>query len=295
MQLRLFPSPQKPIGHRLAALVALPDVGCETTTHGSIDLAATDDPLMAAELASGFVGKLPVWLDLDGDPATLARLNRAARRAIARADVVTVATRGLWEMVRETTLHVFLVPEPVPTPPAPPPGTTPLLRPAIGWYGIDDSHLRLDLLIEIALAARDHQIYFGGPAAAAVDKAAATDDLPNFHLLPEADATLWRRLSIAVFPFPVGKETETWLPTGLLAALASGTPVVSTPLLEPARLDAPIAFAVDGGGFAARVAEILADPEQTALRAKQGREFIAREHAPQAVAARLCRALASVN
>ena len=294
MQLRLFPTPDRPVGPRLKNLVSLPELGFDEVVQGAIDLAATDDPLVAKELVSGFVGKLPIWLDLDSDPAGPARLGRRAKKAIAAADVVTVATRGLWEIVREHRHRVFLVPDPIPPTPSPKPATMPLLRPALGYCGANSVHLQGDLLVEIAATKRDYQVYIGGPAADRPEFVAADATLPNFHRLPEADPSLWRRLSVAVFPFEVDKATETWLPHELLTALRAGAPIICTPLLEVGRTDLPVSFATSADGFIARAAELMADAEQCGARIKRGQAFIAEEHDPKQVAARLQKALAGV-
>jgi glycosyltransferase involved in cell wall biosynthesis len=267
----------------------------ESVPEGAVDLAVTDDPLTAGELAPGFAGRLPIWLDLDGDPDTLAVLKRRARRALGRADLVTVATRGLWELVREIHHNVVLIPEPIAAPARPAAGVEPLLRPAVGYLGRGGPWMRLELLSQVAATRRELQVYLAGECAAEPVVATAAARLPNLHRLAEAEASLWRRLSVAAFAYRTGRVTETWLPTALLAALAAGVPIVATPLLELGRLPTPALFATTAAGFAGQVDVWLADPETAAEKTAAGRAFIAAEHAPEVVAAALRDALATTG
>ncbi|MDP8222124.1 MAG: glycosyltransferase [Candidatus Lernaella stagnicola] len=279
----------------MARLTRLPGFEFHKTPQGAIDLAVTDDPAMVGELAAGFVGKLPLWLDLDGHPNTVLRMKSRHWRELSRATMITVATRGMWEAVREFHHDVYLVPDPVEETPPARVAELPLLRPAIGFAGEYNPWCNIDFLPEMAALRRDQQIYVAGEAGRQRRSREAAARLPNFHILAEAEAALWRRFSVAVFPYAVDKPTEYWLPYELPAALSAGALVVATPLTELARGDLPISLASRPAGFAARVAELLADAAAAAALRRRGREAAAAEHAPSVVAERLRAAMASTG
>ena len=151
MRIRTFHAPETPLGPRLKKLLAL---------------AVTDDPAHAAELRRDFVGKLPVWLDLDAAPRSgeTARAQRNAQRGIAGADLVTVATRGLWEKVRQSNHRVHLVPEPIVATSSSSGDTSLLVSPAIGFCGPASPFWDAELAINLATLNRSLAVHLGEEA-----------------------------------------------------------------------------------------------------------------------------------
>lgn len=293
MRVRYFHSPEQRIGARLQRLAALAGLEVDRHFQTAIDYAATDQPALVAKLVRTFRGKLPVWLDLNGRQSPLLWHRRPYRRAVAQAGLVTVATRGAWEELREVNDRVHLIPDPVTCEPEP--GTPPaaLLSPAIGYAGGASEWFLPQILVDLADQRRDWQVFIAGETAHLPLFQAAAKNRPNFHLAPNAGPEFWRRLQVAVLPFTVDRFNENWLPDEYLQAWVHNVPVVGTPLLEVARLDAPVLFATDPTGFIRQTQLLLDDPQQAGQRAAGARNFVAREHDSDIVANRLRLALTS--
>jgi len=289
MRVRTFSSSRRPLGNRLKSLLALPGADLSATASGPIDLAATDDAATAADLVRDFAGKLPVWLDLDGAPTQQnAKHNRRREKAgIQAANLVTVATRGLWEEIREMTYRVVLLPDPV-APPSPVSGkATPLIGPAVGYVGAADEPWQAEMVTDLARIARKLAVHIGGAAARHPAIIKAERALPNLHLHPDAGNELWRRLRAAVFPYVVDTPTHNWLPAPLLAAWSEGVPTVTTPLGEVMRLPTPVLTATTAAGMAGQIDALLATPDEAAEDGRALQAFVETEHQPAQLAARL--------
>ncbi len=285
MRYRVFPAPDRPLGPRLRRLLALPGFPGEAIAFGPIDLACTDDPTTAAELHRDFTGRLPVWLDLDLPPDTAPRGHKLD--GIKLASLVTVPTRGRWDQIRHLTPRVALVPDVVEPPPPGREDDPPLVGPAIGYVGPIDE--RWDAAVPIALAEveRRFQIHLTAAAAARESVVLAERRLPNLHFLPDDRASWWRRMVAGVFPYQVGPQTAHWLPASLLKAWAAGVPTVCAPLPEVARLAPSALTATTPAEWARHVQLLVAEPEQASRLAQDAAAFVAREHAPAAVLARV--------
>src|ERR671912_1890652 len=107
-------------------------------------------------------------------------------------------------------------------------------RPILGYYGVIDERLDLDLLPEIADLRPDWTIALVGPVAK-IDEATipersnivrfgqqAYDDLPAFLAC----------FDVALMPFARNDATRAISPTKTLEYLAGGKPVVSTPITD---------------------------------------------------------------
>jgi UDP-galactopyranose mutase len=110
-------------------------------------------------------------------------------------------------------------------------------QPTLGFYGVIDERMDLDLIAHLADARPDWQIELVGPVVK-IDPA----DLPrraNLHYLgartydqlPEAVA----RWDVALMPFAINEATRFISPTKTPEYLAAGRPVVSTPIVDVAR------------------------------------------------------------
>jgi glycosyltransferase involved in cell wall biosynthesis len=289
MRYRVFASPERPIGERLRRLLALPGFPGEPVAFGAIDLACTDDPATAAELHRDFVGKLPVWLDLDAAPRAGLRagFKPAPTRGIARADLVTVPTRGLLDEVRRIAPRVELLPDPVEPPPPATEDDPPLIGPAVGYVGPTDEFWDADVPVIIAEQDRRLQVHLGASAAKIEPLAAAERRLPNLHFLPDDRAVWRRRFLVGIFPYRVDDRTRRWLPAPLLETWAAGIPAVCAPLPEVAHLGSFAPTAASPAEWAHQAQRLAAEPETAAQIAREAAAFVAREHSPAAVLARL--------
>jgi len=110
-------------------------------------------------------------------------------------------------------------------------------RPTLGFYGVIDERMDLDLLRQLADARPDWTIEMVGPVVK-IDPA----DLPrrgnlrytgprSYDALPAAIAG-W---DVALMPFAINEATRFISPTKTPEYLAAGRPVVSTPIIDVAR------------------------------------------------------------
>src|SRR5215217_228767 len=143
---------------------------------------------------------------------------------------------------------------------SPPEGLGRRPRPILGYYGVIDERLDLNLLAEIADLRPDWTIALIGPVAK-IDESSipvrgnivrfgqqAYDDLPAF--LASFDA--------ALMPFARNEATRAISPTKTLEYLAGGKPVVSTPITDVITLygDA-VEIATTGEAFVAATEAVL--------------------------------------
>jgi len=133
-------------------------------------------------------------------------------------------------------------------------------RPILGYYGVIDERLDLDLLAQIADLRPDWTIALIGPVAK-IDESTipvrdniirfgqqAYDDLPAFLAC----------FDVALMPFARNEATRAISPTKTLEYLAGGKPVVSTPITDVITLygDA-VEIATTGEGFVAAAESVL--------------------------------------
>jgi UDP-galactopyranose mutase len=133
-------------------------------------------------------------------------------------------------------------------------------HPILGYYGVIDERLDLDLLAEIADLRPDWTIALIGPVAK-IDESTipvrdnivrfgqqAYDDLPAFLAC----------FDVALMPFARNEATRAISPTKTLEYLAGGKPVVSTPITDVITLygDA-VEIATTGEGFVAAAESVL--------------------------------------
>lgn len=109
--------------------------------------------------------------------------------------------------------------------------------PRLGFYGVVDERLNLDLLRQVAAARPDWSLVVVGPVVKI-----GHDDLPkapNIHYLgPKKYAELPVYLAgwdVAMMPFAINEATRFISPTKTPEYLAGGRPVVSTPIVDVVR------------------------------------------------------------
>ncbi|HPQ68765.1 MAG TPA: hypothetical protein PKW95_06525 [bacterium] len=296
MRLRTFSTAQRPLGPRLRALLALPDFAGEIIAHGPLDLVATDDPLMALDLRRDFIGKLPVWLDLDASrpEKEILPTSRRGRQALRQAELLTVSTRGLLAEARRCNANALWLPDPLAPPAAKAVDELPLVPPAVGFVGPREPALRWEVFAELAQRERRLQLYVGGDAADEPFLREAERRLPNLHLRPGDDETLWTRLHAALLPYRLDALPVHALPPALIRACQAGKPVLCAPLLEAGRLDATLSFADDAAGYARHLQSDLLNKTPTRAAGEILRAAVAHHH-PESVAAILNEALSRVG
>src|SRR5690625_3009390 len=134
--------------------------------------------------------------------------------------------------------------------------------PKLGYFGVIDERLDLDLLREVAKARPGWAFIMIGP----VVKIAEADlpRLPNIHWLGQRDYDMlpaylagW---DVALMPFAINEATRFISPTKTPEYLAGGKPVVSTPIADVAADFAgqeAVSIAADPAGFVAACEQAL--------------------------------------
>jgi UDP-galactopyranose mutase len=244
---------------------------------------------MALEFAAHLRPDLTVYDCMDelslfrGAPPRLVELEAML---LARADLVFTGGRSLYEAKRgrHRSVHCFpssidaahfraaRAPEPDPeTPDLETPRAIP--HPRIGFFGVVDERMDLDLVAELAAMRPEWSFVMIGPVVKI--EPGALPQAPNLHWLgarryaelPEALAG-W---DAGFMPFARNESTRFISPTKTPEFLAAGLPVVSTPITDVVRdWGAPegnglVEIAADAAGFAAALERVLAAPREAWL------------------------------
>lgn len=141
-----------------------------------------------------------------------------------------------------------------------------LARPRLGYFGVIDERLDLDLLARMAELRPDWQFVMIGPVVKV--EQAALPRRANIHWLgartyDELPAYLagW---NVGLMPFALNEATRFISPTKTPEFLAAGVPVVSTPVVDVVRAygDAGLVeIAADAASMVARAEALLARPK----------------------------------
>ena len=211
-------------------------------------------------------------------PPALAGLEAAL---MASADLVTTGGWSLWEARRNDHANIHAFPSSVETRHfatartglAEPDDQAGLPGPRLGWYGVIDERVDLDLIAGLAAARPDWSVVMIGPVVK-IDPA-SLPQAPNLHWLGQksydqlpAYLAGW---DVALMPFAMNEATRYISPTKTPEYLAAGCPVVSTPVRDVVRqyghLHA-VRIADGPAAFVAACADALADaPADTCTEA----------------------------
>jgi glycosyltransferase involved in cell wall biosynthesis len=155
----------------------------------------------------------------------------------------------------------------------------PILRippPRIGFFGLLDAWVDLELLDELAQGNPEWSFVFIGPSQLPLSS------LPkrrNMHFLgPVSYRELpshARHFQVGMIPFRVNALTRSVNPLKLMEYLSLGLPVVSTPIPEVAKYGREVAIAGDSRAFAEAIGRALSRPD---AEARGRRQEIARSH-----------------
>ena len=202
------------------------------------------------------------------------------RGLLARADVVFTGGQSLWERKHRSHPDVHALPSAVDAahfalarrPQPDPADQAAIPHPRLGWFGVIDERLDLDLLAAVARRRPDWSIVLVGPVAK-IDEA-SIPDLPNVHRLgqksyEELPAYLagW---DVAIMPFARNEATAFISPTKTPEYLAGGRPVVSTSITDVVRpygANGLVRIADDADAFEAACEAAMAEDDRTRIRA----------------------------
>jgi glycosyltransferase involved in cell wall biosynthesis len=139
-----------------------------------------------------------------------------------------------------------------------------LSTPVVGWFGVIDERMDYDLVRGMAELRPDWSFVMVGPVVK-VDPA----DLPkasNIHWLGGRDykdlPSYCKGFDVCVMAFALNEATEYINPTKALEYLATGRPVISTPVADVVRQYSDLVYIEkDAKGFVDRIEQVLADPD----------------------------------
>ncbi|HYE00276.1 MAG TPA: glycosyltransferase family 1 protein [Alphaproteobacteria bacterium] len=193
-----------------------------------------------------------------------------------RADLVFTGGRSLYESKRRQHPDVHCFPSSVDVPHfAKARGTVDepadqkdIPHPRLGFFGVVDERMDIDLLRGLAEARPDYHLCIIGPVVK-IDEA-HLPRLPNIHYLGgKSYAELPAYVAgwdIALLPFARNDSTKFISPTKTPEYLAGGRPVISTPITDVVRPYGElrlVAIEEDAAGFAAAADRILAEGDRS--------------------------------
>jgi len=205
--------------------------------------------------------------DLASFRAAPPELRRREARLLSTVDLVFAGGPTLYRQRRDMHRSVHCFPSGVEaahfastTKASPSEGLADQPRPILGYYGVIDERLDLDLLAEIADLRPDWTIALIGPVAKIdEDTIPVRDNIVRFGQQAYDDLPAFLAcFDVALMPFARNEATRAISPTKTLEYLAGGKPVVSTPITDVMALygDA-VEIATTGEEFVAAAESVL--------------------------------------
>lgn len=216
------------------------------------------------------------------------RLRRQEEELIARADLVIVVSQMLWESKRQRNPHTYLVPNGVDfeafqhamTGENPPPEDLIAIKePRLVYAGLIGFRLDLPLLIAVARRRPEWSFVLIGQVdgRGCEDELKKLQGLPNVHFLGIRPASMVPSCLLAcqvcLLPYRRSEESRHIDPIKLYEGMASGRPVVSTPIPAVLPYSDLIWIASDDRAFEAAIEGALG--EQDGEKARNRRSVAA--------------------
>nr|MBA2296743.1 NAD(P)-binding protein [Actinomycetota bacterium] len=198
------------------------------------------------------------------------RLGPLEDELFRRADLVLTGGRSLFEAKQSRHPHVHLFPSSVDSAhfaAARRPGSEPrdqaaIARPRLGYAGVIDERIDLELVAGLADARPRWQLVLLGPVTK-IDPA-VLPQRHNLHYLGRKDyadlPAYLRAWDVALLPFALNRATRFISPTKTPEYLAAGLPVVSTPIADVVRPygeEGLVRIAEDAAGFVAAAEQAM--------------------------------------
>lgn len=208
--------------------------------------------------------------ELSGFHGAPAELGQLESELFARADIVFTGGNSLYEAKRTRHANVHCFPSSVDQghfeqalrpETTEPPDQASFGRPRIGYFGVIDERLDLELVASIAKARPEWELVMIGPVAKIAPE--SLPRLPNIHWLGmKSYGELPAYLSgwdVALMPFALNAATRFISPTKTLEYLAAGRPVVSTAVPDVVHPygDRELVRIADQAGFVPAIEEAL--------------------------------------
>jgi len=161
------------------------------------------------------------------------------RQLIDNCDVVFVTAKGLYDSKREYARKIYFLPNAAdvehfmkaqrPDTPVPQEIAS-IPRPVVGFVGVIQDWIDLDLIRETALSHPEWSFVMVGPVAAGID-ISGLQDLPNVYFLGRKDVSVlpsyMKAFDVCINPFKLNELTDKVSPLKFYEYLASGKPIVS--------------------------------------------------------------------
>lgn len=285
------PGIHRVVPHLVAAVGATQDTRDQATLALLRDLIGADGPLgdvfatpvqwfytpMPVPTMLGAFNELAVVYDCMDELAQFRfappDLVERERTLLAGADVVFTGGRRLYEAKRRhhANVHFFgcgvderHYAKARDAATAVPPEIAALGAPVLGYVGVIDERLDYDLIAHLATAWPEASVAMVGPVVK-VDPA-ALPQAPNLHWFGQRQyeqlPSIVRGFDVCLMPFALNEATEFINPTKTLEYLASGRPVVSTPVPDVRANFAPyVAIGDSHARFLALVQDAVARPD----------------------------------
>jgi len=202
-------------------------------------------------------------------------LKHKEQRVFERVDLVFTGGPSLYEARKDRHPSVHLFPSGVEQQHfaqalrpdlALPPSVRTLEHPIIGFYGVIDERIDLQLLAEAATLRPDWRWVMIGPVLKIEDK--DLPQLPNIHYLGKQEykdlPAFLRAFDVAMMPFALNESTRFISPTKTLEYMAAHKPIVSTPVRDVVSLYGEVVrIAADAAQFVQRIEAALSENTTT--------------------------------
>jgi glycosyltransferase involved in cell wall biosynthesis len=139
-----------------------------------------------------------------------------------------------------------------------------MARPIMGWFGVIDERVDYGLVGEIARTRPEWSFAMVGPVVK-IDPNLLPHS-PNLFWLGQRDYTVLpnycRAFDICIMPFAINQATQFINPTKTLEYLATGKPIISTPVSDVIRqFDGLVEIVKSADDFVSAAERILAQPD----------------------------------
>ncbi|XYH93341.1 glycosyltransferase family 1 protein [Sorangium sp. So ce1128] len=204
-------------------------------------------------------------------------LRERERELFARADLVFTGGQSIYEAKRTQHPSVHAFPSSVDAAhfarareaSSDPVDQRGIARPRLGFFGVIDERLDVELVARVAEERPDFQLVMLGPVVK-IDPA-SLPRRPNIHWLGQKSyqdlPAYLGGWDVAIMPFALNEATRFISPTKTLEYLAAGKPVVSTAIRDVVTPygDKKAVHIADASTFVAAVEAALAEPQEARL------------------------------